>query len=401
MGKKKRPSGKETPRVITEKPFDSAEWMRYGVPTYGGKPMEPLLPSREEYIAEYEARKRRFRGALVGLATGDALGTSVEFMAPGSFDPVTDMRGGGVFGLEPGQWTDDTSMALCLADSLIEKGTFDQVDQLTRYVRWWREGHNSSTGTCFDIGGSTSRALSRFERTGEEYPGLLDPNGGGNAPLMRLAPIPMAFADHPGWVGSIAGWSAKTTHGAPEAIDAARYLAVMIVAALNGADKDEILSTSVDSGKGTPFYLRPLHPKVVVVAEGSYREKEPPDIKGGGYSVESLEAALWAFHGTESWEAGALAAVNLGDDADTTAAIYGQLAGAHYGIDAIPEEWRNQLAMGDEIVARADALYELAGKTSNADAHEAALRANPRTQEDTEAYESDTTSVTFIQRRAR
>ena len=343
----------------------------------------------------------RFRGALLGLAVGDALGTSVEFMAPGSFEPVTDMTGGGVFGLAPGQWTDDTSMALCLADSLIEKGTVDQVDQLTRYVRWWREGHNSSTGTCFDIGGSTSRALARFERTGEEYPGLADPKGGGNAPLMRLAPIPMAFAEHPGWVASIAGWSAKTTHGAPEAIDAARYMAVMMVSALNGAEKEAILSTPVDSGKGTPFYLEPLHPKVVSIAEGSYREKEPPEIRGGGYSIEALEAALWAFHRSDTWEAGALAAVNLGDDADTTAAIYGQLAGAHYGIDAIPERWRNQIAFKDEIVARADSLHELAGKINNADAHEAELRANPKCEEDTEAYESEATSITFIQRRPR
>ena len=100
----------------------------------------------------------RYRGALLGLAVGDALGTTLEFKRPGSFAPITDMVGGGPFGLKPGQWTDDTSMALCLAESLVECRGFDPVDQLRRYCRWYREGHLSSTGRCFDIGNTTRAA---------------------------------------------------------------------------------------------------------------------------------------------------------------------------------------------------------------------------------------------------
>src|SRR5436309_15906657 len=113
----------------------------------------------------------RFRGCLLGLACGDAVGTAVEFAPPGSFPPVEDMVGGGPFRLEAGEWTDDTAMALCLATSLLEKEGFDPVDQLQRYVRWWREGYLSSNGRCFDIGNTVRAALRRFEQTGEPYCG--------------------------------------------------------------------------------------------------------------------------------------------------------------------------------------------------------------------------------------
>src|ERR1017187_9367066 len=162
----------------------------------------------------------RYRGALLGLATGDALGTMLEFQAPGSFEPISDIVGGGPFNLKPGQWTDDTSMALCLAESLIECQGFDPVDQLKHYVRWWRQGHLSSTGTCFDIGMTTSTALHRFEKTGEAYCGSSRSRAAGDGCIMRLAPVPLFFSLKP--LGAIEGSaeSSRTTHGAQEAIDA-------------------------------------------------------------------------------------------------------------------------------------------------------------------------------------
>src|SRR5262245_49481141 len=119
--------------------------------------------------------KSRFRGCLLGLACGDAVGTTVEFTRPGSFPPLEDMVGGGPFRLKPGEWTDDTAMALCLATSLTEKGAFDPLDQMQRYVRWWRQGYLSCTGSCFDIGNTVRAALQRFETTGEPYCGSTDP----------------------------------------------------------------------------------------------------------------------------------------------------------------------------------------------------------------------------------
>lgn len=139
----------------------------------------------------------RYRGSLLGLAVGDALGTSVEFKKPGSFPPVTTIIGGGVFDLQAGEWTDDTSMTLCLAESLIESRGFDPADQMRRYCRWKNEGYLSSNGRCFDIGGTVGAALRHFERTGEPFSGSLDPHAAGNGSLMRLAPIPLFFASDP------------------------------------------------------------------------------------------------------------------------------------------------------------------------------------------------------------
>ena len=164
----------------------------------------------------------RYRGALLGLAVGDALGAPVEFMRPGTFDPVTEMMGGGPHGLMPGEWTDDTSMALCLAESLIECQGFDPVDQLRRYVRWWQNGHLSSTGLCFDIGITTRTALENFQTTGEPA-GLTSPDSAGNGSIMRLAPVPMFFAQNMHDAVEYAARSSVTTHAAEEAVSACRF----------------------------------------------------------------------------------------------------------------------------------------------------------------------------------
>lgn len=301
--------------------------------------------------------RNRFRGCLLGLATGDALGTTLEFRKPGTFQPINDMRGGGPFRLEPGQWTDDTSMALCLATSLIEMDGFDPLDQMERYLRWWREGYLSSTGSCFDIGNTIADALSRFEATGEAYAGSVDPWSAGNGSLMRLAPVPMYFAGNPAEAIDRSGDSSRTTHGAGEAVDACRYFAGLIVGALMGVKKEELLSARYCPVKGV-WEKSPLAAKVAEVAHGSFKQREPPVIRGTGYVVESMEAALWAFHKSGDFQEGALCAANLGDDADTTAAIYGQIAGAYYGAGAIPTEWLDRLTMTTEITSMADSLYD-------------------------------------------
>ncbi len=289
----------------------------------------------------------RARGCLLGLAAGDALGTTLEFRRPGTFAPLEDMVGGGPFDLDPGQWTDDSSMALCLAESLLECG-FDPRHQLETYCRWYRHGHWSSTGRCFDIGVATRTALARFEQERCEYAGSTDPNSAGNGSLMRLAPVPIRWSRVPDRAVHYAALSSRTTHAADECVDACRFYAALLVAAIDGQSKDAILATTVEN----------LAPNVAAVAAGSYREKEPPEIVGSGYVVKSLEAALWAFHQSTTFRDGALLAVNLGNDADTTGAIYGQLAGAFYGEDGIPAAWRAKLARGAEIADLADRLYQ-------------------------------------------
>lgn len=291
---------------------------------------------------------------MIGLAVGDAVGTTVEFEAPGSFPPVTDMVGGGPFDLRPGEWTDDTSMALCLGESLVECAGFDAADQMRRYVRWYREGHLAVNGRCFDIGNTVRAALQAFERTGDPWQGAPDPTKLANGSLMRLAPIPVYFATAPRDAVHFAAESSRTTHGAPLVLDCCRYYAALIVGAINGARRDELLNGVFGVKQG--WYATPLHPEVVEIARGSYRRRAPPDIRGSGKVTHALEAALWAFAGTEDFRAGCLAAVNLGEDADTTGAIYGQLAGAYYGEQGIPLVWRRRLAEPETIQRVADAL---------------------------------------------
>jgi ADP-ribosylglycohydrolase len=302
----------------------------------------------------------RYRGCLLGLAIGDALGTTLEFKPPGSFTPITDMIGGGPFNLAPGQWTDDTSMALCLAESLIECKGFDPKDQMERYIRWWKEGHLSSTGACFDIGNTTRTALSAFLKTGNPFSGPTDSRSAGNGSLMRLAPLPMFYAAHPEEAIERSGESSKTTHGAPVAVDACCYFGALIVGALKGEDKETILTDHYCPDPGY-WQEKPLAPEIAEIAAGSFKYKHPPEIRGSGYVVQSLEAALWAFHNSESFQEGCLMAVNLGDDADTTGAIYGQLAGAYYGQEQISNAWMSILHEKDILQKYAEMIYVAMG----------------------------------------
>ena len=300
----------------------------------------------------------RYCGCLLGLAAGDAVGTTLEFKPPGSFAPIEDMVGGGPFGLAPGQWTDDTSMALCLAESLVERQGFDPIDQSERYVRWYREGYLSSTGRCFDIGDTTRSALVRFERTREPYSGSADPMSAGNGSIMRLAPVPLAYARRPREAIEKSGESSRTTHGSPVTVDACRYLGALIVGAVNGVGKEELLSERYTPISGY-WEENPLSPEIDEIATGSFKHREPPEIKGKGHVVKSLEAALWAFFRSDTFREGCLLAVNLGDDADTTGAVHGQLAGSLWGERGIPESWRAKLAHHPLIESLAERLLDL------------------------------------------
>lgn len=299
----------------------------------------------------------RFRGALLGLASGDALGTTVEFQAPGTFKRLQEIVGGGPFRLAPGEWTDDTSMALCLAESLIETRRFDPVDQLERYTRWFKEAHLSSNGRVFDVGLTVRAALARFAQHRDPFCGSSDPQTAGNGSLMRLAPVPLHFSNDPQEAIERSGDSSRTTHGAPTAVDACRYMGALIVGALNGVSKKDLLSRRY-SPVSRYWEEHPLTPEIDEIACGSFRHREPPEIAGTGYVVKSLEAALWAFYHSNSFHEGCLLAVNLGDDADTTGAVYGQLSGSYYGEPGIPDSWRRKLAQRETIEIFADSLYQ-------------------------------------------
>ncbi|CAF1249260.1 unnamed protein product [Rotaria sp. Silwood1] len=314
----------------------------------------------------------RIQGSIIGMALGDALGAHVEFR-PREYlreHPVEDLIGGGTWGLNKGQFTDDTSMALCLANSLIARSDFVGYDQLVRYKWWHLNGYMSSTGKCFDIGAATSDSLREFARRQKEFSDknnipfdqidfLSDENllknfdvmcseegVAGNGALMRLAPVPLFFYKYPNEAIEYSGISGQITHGDKKAYDACRYYGALIVATLHGETKDKLLDNDFYSQHIHWFNDKPLHSDIINIAQGSYKKQGGYDdgIRGKGYIVSALEAALWAFWSDQdSFKTGVLAAVNLGDDTDTTAAIYGQLAGAYYGYKNLPQQWIEQV----------------------------------------------------------
>ncbi len=293
----------------------------------------------------------RYLGCLLGLACGDAVGAPLEFKERGTFTPIKDIAKGGKFGMQPGEWTDDTAMALCLAKSLIECKEFDAHDQMTKYLRWVDDGYCSTRDNAFGIGQTVLWALVNFHRNNEPFSGNEKPNSAGNGGLMRLAPVPMFFNGNQGRAVHFSIESTRTTHAAEECLASSEIFTHYLLRAFSGLDKQEILgSLSCETN---------LSEKLVSIVEGDYRYKTADNIKGSGYVVESLEAALWCFYTTNSFKDAILKAANLGDDADTTAAICGQLAGAYYGFNAIPERWIEFLFKSEEIKEIALKLYEL------------------------------------------
>jgi ADP-ribosylglycohydrolase len=289
---------------------------------------------------------------LVGLAVGDALGAAVEFQAPGTFAEVTGFRGGGPHRLKAGEWTDDTSMALALADSIASAG-WDLNDQAWRYLDWREKGTYSVNGRCFDIGITIARALDRFRQTKDaRASGSTAESSSGNGSIMRLAPVPIRFADlfpgDPVALAEKAIESSLPTHASPQCQSACAYFAVVLAGLAHGLERDEVLGADWKPMRQVVKAF-PFHPEVAAIATGSFRVPNGKGIQGAGYVVKGLEAALWAFHDAADFRAAVLRAVNLGDDADTTGAVCGQLAGAYWGESGIPAEWRSGLARRDML----------------------------------------------------
>lgn len=335
----------------------------------------PETPAQVEYVRDWReavaaraplpdtasarSLQDRYRGLLAGLACGDACGQAVAQRRPGSFTPVGDLVGGGPFDLPRGAWSDETAMALCLAESLVECDAMDHADQVARYVRWQREGHLSSTGRCVGISAATAKALAHAQWTGIPLSGSHDPAGVAKEPLARIGPAVMLLLADPVEAIEAAVDATRVTHQAPITLDAVRYFAALLAGALQGAPKPDLLRPMFSPVEGY-WDRRLLKPEVAAVARGSWADKGPPRIFGGGQACEAIEAALWAFSRGATLRDAVLAAVNLGGDADTTGAITGQLAGAHFGASAIPAGWRSGLVGAERISGLADGLLERA-----------------------------------------
>jgi ADP-ribosylglycohydrolase len=316
-------------------------WKR-PAPLAGADPLlEPAALSAARGLRE------RFQGALVGQALGDAVAAATQYRRPGKFTPVGDLLGGGPFELPRGGWSDDTAMALCLAESLLHCEGFDAGDQVARYRRWQREGYLSATGQCLGITAATARALAMAQWRRQPFSGSHDPEALDPESLSRVAPVVLYFFARPALATEHAADAARTTCQAPAVLTACRALAQALLAALAGRPKDVVLAQAQ-------------------AALDAALHVAPPASAPGGTAPAVLRAVLQSFAATQNFRDAVLAAANLGGDSDVVAAACGALAGAHYGAGAIPAPWRNSLLRGQLIENCADrllehALVELAG----------------------------------------
>ena len=342
------------PRAIETGPQEA--WVR------AGRAVPSVPPVRDR-----SAARDRAVGALLGLAVGDAMGAAIEFSPKPRYAVLDDMAEGGPHRLARGQWTDDTAMALALADSLALAPSLDPADLMRRFLDWRDTGAYSCTGTCFDIGNATRAALERFRRTGNPLAGSDDPDASGNGALMRLAPVAIRHWRDREALQAIAALQTRTTHGSPATLAASAVFADLLADAIAGASLSEVLASPA-AGR----------------IEGGWRGLHRDVIEGSGWVVQSLQAAVWAVSRTTDFRSAVLLAANLGNDADTTAAIAGQLAGAIYGVAGIPPGWLEALAWRERLEGVAQTLFDAAWpEAEGADSSEP--EHPPNDEDDTEA----------------
>lgn len=288
-------------------------------------------------------------GALVGLAVGDAVGTTLEFKQRDS-EYTNDMLGGGPFQLKPGEWTDDTSMALCLAETYLSENRM-HTDALRKFlVRWYQTGENSSNGRCFDIGHATRFALEQYIRIGPSWYGNTEKNTAGNAGVIRQAPVSIFRRKSLRAIYFESQAQSRATHGAVESINSCQFLGLILHYLINGYEKEKTFSP----------HVFPLCARVMIINAGEYKHKTRNQIRSSGYVIDTLEAAMWAVWNTDNFRDAILLAANLADDADSVAATAGQIAGALYGYSGIPQEWKNKLVQHERIARMAGELFDRA-----------------------------------------
>ena len=274
----------------------------------------------------------KLKGCFIGLAIGDALGVPLEFHKRDELGHVQDMIGKGPFDLKPGEWTDDTSMALCITDSLIHQHKFDANDIMKNFVQWWQTGFMSHNGKCFDIGRTTQVALDNFIKTGDPYAGSGNEFSAGNGSIMRLAPIPIFFNDNRDNCINFSVLQSKLTHNAPQCIDIVTKMSSLLFDLYDNKQWHDLIDVN------------------------SYTTKNRNDVKSTGYVIDTYDAAIWAICNTNNFEDALILAVNLADDSDTVGAVTGQLAGAIYGYSSIPERWLSKLVWKDKLETMFDEL---------------------------------------------
>jgi len=309
-------------------------------------------------MIEEDNLKNKYRGSLLGLAIGDALGAPIEFKKRDTYIKIEKYRIGGKFNLSKGEYTDDTAMTLCLAQSLLDEKGMNQKDQLKKYVEWFENGYMSANSRSIGCGKNILMALFRYmNHKCSECGNSRLKRGAGNGSLMRIAPIALFYEKNEKLAMEMASKSSYTTHGLKICADACMLYTSLIIGALRGNSKEKILSMSYAKKMIKMLDNYTFDKEILEVINGSYKNKQRDEISSSGYVVDTLETSLWAFYNTNSFDEGLILAVNLGYDADTIGAVYGQLAGAYYGVENINSVYKSDLMRVDFIEDMALELF--------------------------------------------
>jgi ADP-ribosylglycohydrolase len=315
---------------------EQVEFVRGWPPVLQPQPPPDARPEPPSTVADPGLRDR-IRGMLLGLAAADALGHAV-------------------YGLPSGAWSDKTAMALCLAESYVVRRGHDAADQVSRYHAWQRSGRWSSTGSSVGASAATAKAIATAQWTGNPYAGSHDPAHADAEPLARIGAAVAWNVGDPGRAIEAAVNAARVTHQAPLTLDAARLYAALLAGALAGAEKSALLAPNFTPAAGAwdPAALRP---PLDEIAAGAWRGRRPRlMLRGKFLAAAAIESSLAAFESGGDFAACVQEATSRPGDAPTVAAMVGQLAGAHYGVAAIPAAWRSGLARSEEIESLADSL---------------------------------------------
>jgi len=314
--------------------WELANWFYQEVIRLAGTNFDKMHKSNEYWRSHASPLLDQIAGCFVGLAIGDALGAPVEFCRRGMFPEVTAYREGGKFNLPSGAWTDDTAMALCLADSLIKNDGLNPNDLLECFCEWASDGVNTSTGIAVGIGQNTLRTLGSYKRDGLLEAKAFGSKNDGNGSIMRLASVPCTYAFDIEAGNSVARAQSKTTHASTLAEECSHYLNELITHLFQGRSLDEARTLMSKQP-----WSDPLAYSLLIELKGL----DAGAIRSSGYVIDTLQAAIWAVQTTQSFEAAVLKAVNLGDDADTVGAVTGQIAGAMYGYSKVPKALKEGL----------------------------------------------------------
>lgn len=290
-------------------------------------------------------------GSFRGLGIGDAMGAPVEFKARGTFEKVIEFQKSLRFGLKEGQWTDDTIMAFCLAESLIKDRGYNSYTVMNTYLQWYDNGYNSPNGSLFDIGLQTATALRGYKKNKNEK--VLKTASAGNGVLMRLAPAVISTMNiSECQAAQVLETSARDTHNSIEAAEATVLFGLILRNLINGENIEKSLENAKNS---TNKYILKNGYQPTYIAERTYNFTDK-EAENGGYIIPSLGTALWALKTAENFEYAILKVVNLGRDSDTVAAITGQLTGAYYGDSNIPEKWKQEVHRSNDFEILTDNL---------------------------------------------